>query len=205
MLGRELPSDWEMWSFLSAQRWWSHVWSIVSSTREICSSWKALQKSSGEDHYYYQGFGAALTWQQTGKAGTVKSREDKRRVWAVISIYANICKNVIKKMESGSPQQCWVIRSDARGTKTQVDPFEYQEIFSSCCEGEHRHRLPWEVVKEPSLDILRDSLSGGCSGQPVLGGPAWEALHPITSKEQGMVRRRKLTVWFHTLWYVCYI
>lgn len=42
-LGRELPSDWEMWSFPSAQHWWSHVWSSVPRTTETHNSWKELR------------------------------------------------------------------------------------------------------------------------------------------------------------------
>lgn len=80
------------------------------------------------------------------------------------------------KVSAGMLQRRWpcssaeLTRSEARGTKTQVVPFEHQETFSSCCESKHRCRLPGEAVEAPSLDILRSPL------EVVLGNVFWVTL-----------------------------
>jgi len=132
-LGKVLPEGWGRGSFPSAQHWWGHTWSTLSSsglpsTREPWTYWR--QSSEGQWRWLrdwnispmkndWESWDCSA-WRREGSGG-------------ILAMYTNTWSEAAKKMEPGSFQ--WQDNRQWAQIKTQEVPCEHQEALFYC-EGD---------------------------------------------------------------------
>lgn len=95
-----LPAKQDKWPFPSAQHWWGHTWSAVSSSRLPCvrETWTYWRESSGQ--LPWSGPGEPLLWGKAERARTVHL--EKRELRRISSVSTNSRMDGAKRVEAGS-------------------------------------------------------------------------------------------------------
>lgn len=78
-----LPAGWERWSYPSAQHWWGHTWSAVSSFGILSTkeTWTYCRESNEEPQKRLMDWSTSLLQGKAESTGTLHSGRGKARMY----------------------------------------------------------------------------------------------------------------------------